>query len=80
MTNALRHAGARRCDVTLRYERDLHITVADDGRGLDEGWSPGVGIRSMRDRATELGGTCRVTSAAGEGTLIEGRLPVGEGG
>ncbi|MGL5819826.1 MAG: GAF domain-containing sensor histidine kinase [Phycicoccus sp.] len=34
LTNVARHAGARRCDVTVRCDRTLRIEVVDDGRGV----------------------------------------------
>ena len=42
----------------------LEIEVVDDGQGLREGYQAGVGLLSMRERATELGGTCTGRGAA----------------
>jgi two-component system, NarL family, sensor kinase len=35
-------------------------------------------MSSMRERATELGGTCSIVSAEGGGTVVHARLPVHE--
>ena len=35
---------------------------------------------SMRERATELGGTCTVESLLGGGTRVSARLPLGGSG
>ena len=57
LTNVVRHARATHCRVALSAERDVELTIADDGVGLPELRRPGVGLLSMRERAEELGGT-----------------------
>ncbi len=76
VVNVLRHAGATTCTVRLRAEEGgVVVEVDDDGVGLRGDVSEGVGLRSMRERAAELGGTCSVTGAAGRGTGVRVRLP-----
>ena len=53
----------------------VEVVVRDDGHGLVADRKPGVGLRSMQERAAEVGGTLSVTSAA-EGTAIAARLPL----
>ncbi|WP_043638236.1 sensor histidine kinase [Nonomuraea candida] len=76
LTNARKHAGATRIVVALRRGDRLRVTVTDDGRGLPPDARPGVGLRSMRERAAELGGTCAVREAEGGGTVVEAELPL----
>ncbi|MFI6993645.1 sensor histidine kinase [Nonomuraea wenchangensis] len=77
LTNARRHARASRIVVTLaRGEGVLLVTVADDGVGLPEEPSPGVGLTSMRERAAEIGGTCAITSRPEGGTAVTASLPL----
>jgi signal transduction histidine kinase len=82
MTNAVRHSRARRCRVELGTENgSLRLLVCDDGVGVpardgDARAGTGVGLRSMRERAAEVGGTCSVQSAPGGGTVVEARLPL----
>ncbi|MGY1601759.1 sensor histidine kinase [Geodermatophilus sp. SYSU D00815] len=77
VTNAVRHAEASTCRVTLTAEDgDLVVEVTDDGRGVPDDAVPGVGTTSMRERAAELGGTLEVVTAAGEGTTVRARLPL----
>ena len=80
LTNTIRHSGAERCAVDLRVFHDaLVLVVADDGRGLDPTRPSGVGSRSMRERAAEVGGTVVIRSTT-EGTEVVARLPLSLGG
>ncbi len=56
VTNVLRHTAAQSCCVELRRDRDLLLTITDDGGGLGSGFTPGVGVGSMRHRIERLGG------------------------
>lgn len=76
--NAHRHAGARRCAVRLaRPDEDrLVLTITDDGHGVTDGSGGGIGLRSMRERSVELGGTLEVIPAdPGRGTTVRMLLP-----
>ena len=55
---------------------DLTVEVTDDGTGLPDGPVAGVGLSSMRERAAEMGGSCRVEPATGGGTRVLARLPL----
>ena len=74
LTNALRHARARRIELTLEGRNGVVLSVRDDGRGLD-GAAPGHGIRGMRERALLVGGRLSVGDAPGSGTEIRLELP-----
>jgi len=77
LLNVERHAEARRCVITLMpHEDDLTLEIRDDGRGLPPDAQAGVGLSSMRERASELGGEFAVSSPAGGGTLVCARLPL----
>lgn len=76
ITNVVRHAAATTCHVALRFNGGLQVSVVDDGIGLPETYTPGIGIRSMRERVVELGGTWRITALPHGGTKISAVLPV----
>jgi two-component system NarL family sensor kinase len=76
LTNVTRHASARSCAVRVWVDDDLHIEVVDDGIGLPEQHATGVGLWSMRERATELGGDCVVSAGTGGGTKVRATLPL----
>lgn len=80
-TNARKHAAAGRVVVDVVSVGDgVEIRVRDDGIGFDpskvEDARPGhIGLSTMIERAELVGGWCRITSAPGEGTLVECWLP-----
>ena len=78
LTNVVRHSGARLAQVILATEgRELVLEVRDDGNGVGREHDPaGVGLRSMKERAEELGGSLEVTAAGTHGTLVRARLPL----
>jgi signal transduction histidine kinase len=78
LTNVTRHAHASRCSVRIHLNHDLAVDVRDDGVGLPEGWRTGVGIASMRERVTELGGKLEIGPCPPHGTRITACLPAGE--
>lgn len=79
ITNVVRHARARRCEVRLRLEESssshLQVEVSDDGIGLPPVHRPGIGLHSMRERAEELGGSLDVKNLA-KGIRVMARLPL----
>jgi signal transduction histidine kinase len=77
VTNATRHAAASRCTITLRLDRWLDPEISDDGVGLPATSRPGVALRSMRERATELSGSFAIDSTPDGGTRIRVSIPVG---
>lgn len=77
VTNVVRHSGARSCRVELTVDDGaLHVVVDDDGRGLPAQPRDGVGLASMRQRSTELGGSCVLADRPGGGTRVAVSLPV----
>jgi signal transduction histidine kinase len=76
LTNVARHSQAQTARVTMCLADGVEITVADDGIGIDPGSRAGVGLRSMRDRATELGGSFGTTSGSTGGLAVHVVLPL----
>ena len=80
LSNAARHSGASRVDVTVDVDADgmLTVLVSDDGTGIPaEGRRSG--LRNMASRAEKLGGELRLADAdpgaAAPGTRLEWRVP-----
>lgn len=77
MTNAARHAEAGSCIVVLSADSgDLKVSVEDDGIGFAPATPHGVGVRSMRERVDELGGSLEIGNRPGGGTRVIATLPL----
>ncbi|WP_168625739.1 histidine kinase [Cryobacterium sp. BB307] len=77
LTNAHRHSGGNRLAVRLeRLPRSLVVEVSDNGIGIPGDAAAGVGLRSMRERAEEIGGSFTVTNREGGGTVVRAEMPL----
>jgi len=84
MTNAGRHAQARRIDVRVTREAPagrrgdrVDISVADDGIGMDSTRGrEGFGLAGMRERLELLGGEFHLHGEPGEGVVVTASLPL----
>jgi signal transduction histidine kinase len=78
LQNTQKYAEASRATVRLRVHRDeLRFEVEDDGKGFDPATQKrGSGTQNMEDRLDALGGSVRVRSAVGTGTIVAGSVPV----
>ena len=77
LANVRKHAGAQSAHVRLDYDDDgVRLEVSDDGIGFDPGQvNGGYGLRGMRTRVTEAGGTLTVDSTPGAGTRVSAMVP-----
>lgn len=81
LTNVAKHSSSKRARVALKAGRaHLSVFVEDHGRGLPPaGRGNGerhFGMRMMKRRVSEVGGSLDVFSSPGEGTRVEARLPI----
>ena len=79
--NALKHSGASSIEIELwSRPADLRLSVTDDGRGLAEGAAAaagtGLGMRTMRFRASALGGRLSITRGASGGNSVVCEVPM----
>ena len=86
LTNIHRHSGSPMAKIRLRQrDHQVMVEVADKGKGIPvekqeemtTSGMPGVGIRGMRERIRQLGGSLDIDSNV-SGTLVVARLPIGE--
>jgi signal transduction histidine kinase len=76
LTNVKKHADAHQVNITLSYMTDLvALDIVDDGVGFDQSdiiqnIDGGFGLKAMRERIEELGGTLTIESSAGKGTAL----------
>lgn len=78
MHNINKHAQAKNVKITFSYMEDLFVMdIADDGQGFEPSKiKNGFGMKTMRDRAEELGGTLTIESEQGIGTAIAVSIPI----
>jgi signal transduction histidine kinase len=78
VTNAIRHGRPARIDISVSYdERQITLTIADDGCGFDAHAQTNAphdnehfGLVTMRERAERVGGGLRIESVPGSGTTV----------
>jgi signal transduction histidine kinase len=78
LLNAYRHAGGTRVSIRVASTPDggVELEVVDDGRGIDPAAPPGLGLVSMRERASELAGSLGTgPGPGGRGTAVRMVLP-----
>ncbi len=81
LTNALKHSRSERIEIHLDFSPELLVLrIRDFGSGFAPEHAAGpekghFGLSGMAERAQRLGGTLRIHSSPGAGTLIEASLP-----
>jgi signal transduction histidine kinase len=73
LNNVLKHAKAKNIIVSLLNKKaNFILKVDDDGCGFDPHtiYAGGIGLKSMRERAEQIGGKLKISSAPGKGTKI----------
>ncbi|HET6531513.1 MAG TPA: sensor histidine kinase [Actinoplanes sp.] len=74
LTNTVRHAGATRVDVRLRYtDAEVDVEVADNGSATGP-VADGHGIAGMRERVAALGGAL-TAGPVGSGFTVRATIP-----
>ena len=77
LSNIIKHAQAQHVELKLLYSYPkIIISIADDGVGFSSQDSrPGLGLRFMRQRVSEVGGLLRIKSQPGQGTTLRLEIP-----
>jgi signal transduction histidine kinase len=80
LTNALKHAGAARASVRIRYsDTQVELEVADDGHGRNgAAGASGHGLVGLRERVALYGGTLESGPAHEGGWRLSATLPLEE--
>jgi two-component system, NarL family, sensor kinase len=86
LENVEKHSRAHHVTVRLRQRAFIQLTIHDDGIGFDpehhaarRKGKGGLGLLSMRERATYVGGDFKIKSVRGAGTEIEVLIPLPPG-
>ena len=78
LNNVRKHAAATKVWLSLRQtDKAVELTIRDNGQGLisSQDRKERHGLRIMRERIEDLGGTLSITGTPGEGTEVTARLP-----
>ncbi len=82
--NVRKHSGTSEVEADLsKVSNALILRLRDHGRGFDRSKAEsagGLGLSSMRERLSSVGGSLLIQSAPGEGTLLEARVPLFDDG
>ena len=74
--NCVRHSGASVVRITVKQDpAGVSVLVQDDGHGFRPEMERGLGLVGIEERVTHLGGTFRIDSHLGRGTLLAITLP-----
>jgi signal transduction histidine kinase len=77
LTNARKHAGDARAQLTIRYHPScVEIEIADDGEGAASDLGGGHGLIGMRERAAVFGGTLHAGPRPEGGFTVQATLPL----
>jgi signal transduction histidine kinase len=86
LTNIHRHSGSPAAEIRVaRLENEVRVEVKDHGKGIPpektpellSNGTPGVGIRGMRERLRQLGGSLEISSEGnGRGTVVVAQVPL----
>lgn len=79
LQNLRKHSGVLKAEVRIRRRGGrIVVSIHDEGKGFEArgNGDPGLGIRSMRERARLVGGNLKIQSEPGKGTTIEATVPL----
>jgi signal transduction histidine kinase len=75
LTNIHKHAAAKSVAISVTHSPDgITLGVADNGKGLEDGYKFGVGLRGMEERVRQLQGAFKIVSGS-QGTTVTVSMP-----
>jgi len=76
VSNAVRHSGAARIDITVTVADNVTLEITDDGTGIPPTNDRVSGLANMRRRAEMLAGVCEIGPASDGGTTVRWAVPL----
>ena len=76
LTNTVRHANASAVKIDISIDKNLYLTVTDNGQGCHNTHTTGFGLRGMKERVNSLGGEFQLISAQQQGMTIKASIPI----
>ena len=85
LSNIVKHSGAKEFDISLiNYNGNIRLLISDDGTGFEEqkssvnNFHPGFGLKNIKERVENFGGSFNIETNCNEGTLLLIELPLKE--
>jgi signal transduction histidine kinase len=73
--NVVKHSGASQVTAHIsKKNEEIHISLQDNGKGFDpagSGFKAGIGLSSIRQRASMIGADVQINSEIGSGTIVK---------
>ena len=76
LTNVGKHARANQVVITIAAGDELRLVVADDGDGIGDRTTTGLGLKNLRQRAARLGGSVELGTSREGGTRLTWHVPL----
>lgn len=81
LSNILRHAFAEEVKLEIKQQKsEVLVFIADNGKGFETekigSKKASYGLKTMKERSEEVGGTFNIRSNCGEGTYLNIRIPI----
>ena len=80
LNNIRKHADADHVRLTMRNGTGIDLLIQDDGNGFDpdepHSDTRGLGVTTMKERATLIHGSCEISSVPGGGTRVHVWVPL----
>jgi signal transduction histidine kinase len=76
LTNVGKHARASQVVITIAAGDELRVVVADDGDGMSDASTTGLGLKNIRQRAERLGGNVDLGISREGGTRLTWHVPL----
>lgn len=73
--NIIKHSGANKASINLTENKNIHLTIIDNGNGMVEPSRQGVGLKNVKNRVESLRGKVQIISQQPKGLKVDIEIP-----
>ncbi|MCF2490909.1 tetratricopeptide repeat-containing sensor histidine kinase [Dyadobacter sp. CY347] len=73
--NIIKHSGATKASINLTENKNIHLTIIDNGNGMVEPSRQGVGLKNVKNRVESLRGKVQIISQQPSGLKVDIEIP-----